>query len=134
MKSFISSLVAVLVFSWTTQAFYVSSTARRAALTPCSMMPLVDAPMVEQQMQNLPPASSSVTSPMQQGVQNYASTMNVALQERKPITAEEIAAKKRNFNVIFWVRPTCVSSSRRSFKKRMLVLAWQLLCLFDSFE
>ena len=28
--------------------------------------------------------------------------MQVALQERKPPTKEEIAAKQRNFNIIFW--------------------------------
>jgi len=58
----------------------------------------------------LTPVSSSTTlhtdaSLLQQGVQSYvssSSTMTVALKERKIPTKEEVAAKKRNFNLIFW--------------------------------
>jgi len=50
-------------------------------------------------------------SVLERGVQSYvvekSSTLNVALQERKIPTKEEIEAKKRNFNVIFWVRFAC---------------------------
>lgn len=47
--------------------------------------------------------SSSTT--LQQGVDGYlsrSSSVQVALQERKIPTKEEIEAKKRNFNIIFW--------------------------------
>lgn len=61
---------------------------------------------------------SSSYSPLGRGIQEYASattantqlshylespvTQQLALKERKVPTAEEIAAKKRNFNIIFW--------------------------------
>ena len=52
----------------------------------------------------------TAVSPIQQGVESYlsrggsSSSMHVALVERKIPTKEEIEAKKRNFNVIFWGR------------------------------
>jgi hypothetical protein len=47
--------------------------------------------------------SDAAQSPLTIGVNNYLSSSTlVSLQERKPVTAEEIAAKKRNFNIIFW--------------------------------
>ena len=48
---------------------------------------------------------STVTSPTQIGVANWledANTMSVSLSERKAPTAEEIAEKKKNFNLWFW--------------------------------
>mmetsp|Transcript_727 Transcript_727/g.943 ORF Transcript_727/g.943 Transcript_727/m.943 type:complete len:147 (-) Transcript_727:366-806(-) len=53
-------------------------------------------------------------SPLQQGAVSFAqeqqhqqlaarsTTLNVALEERKIPTPEEVEAKKRNFNIIFW--------------------------------
>lgn len=70
------------------------------------MLPQAPPPSLESYSvtQNYNPVSSA-TSPMQQGVENYlsrSSSMQVALQERKAPTKEEIEAKKRNFNLIFW--------------------------------
>ena len=44
---------------------------------------------------------------LQRGVQSFlldesSTSMTLSLQERRPPTAEEIAAKKRNFNLWFW--------------------------------
>ena len=56
------------------------------------------------QQQQLPAAA--VRSPLQEGVQNYltssSSSQLLSLQERHVPTAEEIAAKKLNFNILFW--------------------------------
>ena len=44
-------------------------------------------------------------SPMHQGIDSYlsrSSSVELSLQERKVPTKEEIEAKKRNFNLLFW--------------------------------
>jgi formylmethanofuran dehydrogenase subunit B len=49
--------------------------------------------------------AATMASPLQQGVDSYmsrSSSMQVALEERKAPTKDEIEAKKRNFNVVFW--------------------------------
>jgi hypothetical protein len=60
------------------------------------------------------PSDGSTMRPIDAGVRCYLGTssmdtttspltsLTVSLEERKPPTAEEIAAKKRNFNVVFW--------------------------------
>lgn len=56
--------------------------------------------------------AATMASPLQQGVDSYmsrSSSMQVALEERKVPTKDEIEAKKRNFNVVFW--GTCNSTS-----------------------
>ena len=54
------------------------------------------------QQQQVPSAVSS--SPLQEGVQRYLSSSSqlVCLKERHIPTPEEIAAKKLNFNILFW--------------------------------
>jgi hypothetical protein len=60
-----------------------------------------------------PRALASSDQPLKQGVQTYllmredipslsSTSVTVSLQERKIPTAEEVAAKKRNFNFWFW--------------------------------
>ena len=52
-------------------------------------------------------AVTMTASPLQQGVESYlgrSSSLQLSLKERKPPTKEEIAAKQRNFNLIFWGR------------------------------
>ena len=49
--------------------------------------------------------TTSPQSPITQGIDKFMSTSSshlLALQERRPPTAEEIAAKKRTFNLWFW--------------------------------
>lgn len=59
--------------------------------------------------------SETKASPvLNQGIDNYlsrCSSVQVALQERKIPTKEEIEAKKRNFNVIFWGKSTILRRS-----------------------
>lgn len=63
-------------------------------------------------------SGSSTTSPMQAGAHAYlasqvdTSSLTLSLQERRPPTPEEIAAKKANFNFWFWV-----SLRRQSFAR-----------------
>jgi hypothetical protein len=46
---------------------------------------------------------TSPQSPLTQGIDKFMGSSHlVALQERKVPTAEEVAAKKRNFNLWFW--------------------------------
>lgn len=53
-------------------------------------------------------STTTTTTILQQGVHNYltessaTSSITVALQDIKPVTAEEIAQKKFNFNLWFW--------------------------------
>lgn len=49
-------------------------------------------------------AIASLQSPLTHGIDKFMGSRShlVALQERKIPTAEEIAAKKRNFNLWFW--------------------------------
>ena len=97
MKSFLALLVSCLSLAG---AFHVPTHHGRTS-SQLMMLPPVNV-VVEQPAQHLSP-STTLQSPMQEGIRDYASTFQVALQERKPVTAEEIAAKKRNFNIIFWV-------------------------------
>ena len=70
------------------------------------IQPAVDVAVAAQQQSQM-----VTTSPeLKQGIERFmleepsltSTTVTVSLQERKPPTAEEIAAKKRNFNLIFW--------------------------------
>lgn len=111
-----SILVGVFLFVLNSvQAFYVvSSPAAARRISVARSLGLVDPSVVvlQEQQQQLQPLIvwqqqqlSTTTSPLTQGVHNYwheSSSLNVALQERKIPTAEEIAAKKRNFNLLFW--------------------------------
>lgn len=69
-------------------------------MPPVSMETAVAVDVSHQQL----PGSTIISSPLQQGVTSYvtSSSTTVSLQERKIPTKEEIEAKKRNFNVIFW--------------------------------
>ena len=73
--------------------------------TPPAMEPMVplEQTALSQQLQQ-PTTTNCNTNLLHQGAHSWLteSTLNVALQERKIPTAEEIAAKKRNFNIIFW--------------------------------
>jgi hypothetical protein len=48
------------------------------------------------------PVQPVVLSPLQRGIESYTGSLTVSLQERKIPTQEEIATKKRNFNLWFW--------------------------------
>lgn len=95
MKSVISLIIAlsnILAIA----AFTVQ---QPPAMPPAALERVVDAPVI---------ASISTTQPnsihqyLTSGSAIESSTNVVSLQERKVPTAEEIAAKKRNFNLWFW--------------------------------
>lgn len=67
------------------------------------MLPSAPSVQVAAPIQTTTPAAAQ--SALSHGIDGYLqqqSSANLALVERKIPTAEEIAAKKRNFNVIFW--------------------------------
>jgi hypothetical protein len=102
---YVASLIAFLA---TVHGFVPVSRSPVVTSSLQMMVPQAPPPALEtfSVAQNNNPASSTV-SPLQQGVESYLSrstSVQVALQERKIPTKEEIEAKKRNFNVIFWGR------------------------------
>mmetsp|Transcript_7505 Transcript_7505/g.18396 ORF Transcript_7505/g.18396 Transcript_7505/m.18396 type:complete len:119 (-) Transcript_7505:2463-2819(-) len=95
MKNF---FLALAMIAYSASAFVVPDVPV-AAVPPAV---LVTQNAIQQQVQQ--------TSPLQNGVHNYlassfeeSTSMTLSLKERPPPpTAEELAAKKRNFNLWFW--------------------------------
>ena len=101
---------------------HVSSSVQIAAAMMMDVPPAVvvmmpsPATAVSSSLQQVTTVSTTSSTPLQDGVQSYmmsrnnmkhdaAATSNslmLSLQERKVPTAEEIAQKKLNFNLIFW--------------------------------
>ena len=109
MKSFLSFVVVALsIASSLGFAVRPSASSRRASPVSTTAMYLMVPAAVNyvavDQQQQLPAAA--VRSPLQEGVQNYltssSSSQLLSLQERHVPTAEEIAAKKLNVNILFW--------------------------------
>jgi hypothetical protein len=88
----------------------IQTAARKTALSAFVALP----PAVEVNVASLShPAAASSASLLQDGLSNYlssspaaaieSSTLSLSLKDRPPPpTAEEIAAKKANFNILFW--------------------------------
>ena len=101
-------LVTALAFAPHQQHQSRSNTALSLAVMP--PMPPSVVHVSQQQPLIVVPSSSQ---PLQQGIQSYlqvreelpsmsSASLTLSLQDRKIPTAEEIAAKKRNFNFWFW--------------------------------
>jgi len=73
-----------------------SRTSQLNALTPPPQLPPVEINMATTNV-----ISQQQQSPLEVGISKY-NTQLLSLEERRPPTAEEIAAKKRNFNLWFW--------------------------------
>jgi hypothetical protein len=120
MNSFLYSLALVACTMMalsisTVSAFAPGSVASRrpSFLSAIAPMPM---PMPMTQLVSVTTAAQSDTTMMRQvdvGIENYlsstpstsvadSSTMTLSLQERVAPTAEEVAAKKFKFNVLFW--------------------------------
>mmetsp|Transcript_12432 Transcript_12432/g.34503 ORF Transcript_12432/g.34503 Transcript_12432/m.34503 type:complete len:133 (-) Transcript_12432:366-764(-) len=107
-------LPLMLISLWVsaTSAFLAPQAQQRRPLPLQALLTVDDAPavMIQQQQQDVQIVTSSSSSLLQGGIDSYSqqlnaqesSTLTVALKERKIPTKEEIAAKKRNFNLIFW--------------------------------
>ena len=70
-----------------------------------NMIPQAPPPALETLATIKSTSRETSSSPVYQGIENYlsrSSSMELSLQERKVPTKEEIAEKKRNFNLIFW--------------------------------
>eukprot|EP00977_Amphora_coffeiformis_P011443 scaffold2767_cov177-Amphora_coffeaeformis.AAC.17 len=87
------------------QAFMPSGSLRPATRSHLNMIPQAPPPALET-LATLKSTSREIpASPVYQGIGSYlsrSSSMELSLQERKVPTKEEIAEKKRNFNLIFW--------------------------------
>uniref|UniRef100_A0A6U0QN48 Uncharacterized protein n=1 Tax=Eucampia antarctica TaxID=49252 RepID=A0A6U0QN48_9STRA len=102
MKTIVTLLLALVSLS---SAFVVNNNVSRRVSTGISMA-IDQAPPTTTYLSSPSLArSSDVTSPMNMGVHKYldsSSSNMLSLKEVKKPTAEEVAAKKRNFNIIFW--------------------------------
>lgn len=104
--------VALAIASSRAFVFHPTASSRRALSTAYLMPVAVDQPTIVHQQ--LPAASPTLSTaelrPMQDGIHQYLTTTPsstssselLSLQERHIPTPEEIAAKKRNFNLWFW--------------------------------
>ena len=96
----------LLLLAQACHAFHVATPATSRCSSVRRMMVPIDA--VQHVVQNQQQPTDLQQSALQTGIRNYmgasesSTTLNLALQERRPPTPEEIAAKKRNFNIIFW--------------------------------
>jgi hypothetical protein len=105
----IKQLLLVLALALAqTLAFAPHAQKRRESALGLAVIPPLPVVQISLQPQ-LVEALSSSSQPLKQGVQSYlreesvsSTTVTLSLQERKIPTAEEIAAKKRNFNFWFW--------------------------------
>jgi hypothetical protein len=119
MNSFLYSLaVAIMVLSLSSvSAFAPGSVASRrpsflSAIAPMPMPAPASPTMMTQLISTSVAAPTSMMRDVDVGIENYLSTtpstssatssMTLSLQERVAPTAEEVAAKKFKFNVLFW--------------------------------
>ena len=79
----------------------------RSTLSSLQMISQAPPPVPAASIDTTTVSPTMTSSTLQQGIDNYmsrSSSIQVALQERKIPTKEEIEEKKRNFNIIFWGR------------------------------
>jgi hypothetical protein len=72
-----------------------------AAFSIVPLPPPLPVPMTERVSTTIAISQSSIPSPLQHGIDNFISQSPSVLVAAKP-TAEEIAAKRLNFNIVFW--------------------------------
>jgi hypothetical protein len=77
----------------------LASLAAGFSITP--LPPPLPAPMTERVSTTMFISQNSIPSPLQQGIDHFISQSPSVLVAAKP-TAEEIAAKRLNFNIVFW--------------------------------
>ena len=103
----ISVIISFLVATHAASAFSPPTRPLKTTFTKMKMIQDVPAPVQQLQMPSAISSMSRVqtSSPIDQGISKWSaadSSITVSLQERKIPTKEEIAAKKRNFNLLFW--------------------------------
>jgi len=109
-SNFLALIMVVAASLTTSSAFTFTSTGVRNKHTSLGAFVTPPPPAIEQMTTTtIATPAATTTSEMNSGIQNYlskssitSSSIDLSLQERKPPTKEEIAAKKRNFNLIFW--------------------------------
>ena len=87
-------------------AFTTPSSVKNAAFTRLNMVPQAPPPAYHVQTPSSVTAFTTSSPILNDGISQWSaadsSSVTLSLQERKPPTPEEIAAKKRNFNLLFW--------------------------------
>ena len=99
-------LLVALAFLQVTLAFAPLAPHKTAPSSPSALRVMQQAPPAQIEKVVVLPSAPSFEQPSQLmtnvGERVVGSSQLLSLQERRPPTAEEIAAKKRNFNLWFW--------------------------------
>jgi hypothetical protein len=110
MNSFLCMMMLALTLTLSSVAAFApgSNASRRPSFLSLSAAP--PPPTLTQLVSVSARSADHLVSPVNAGIENYLSaspksmdsSFTLSLQDRHPPTAEEIAAKKTSFNVIFW--------------------------------